>query len=725
VVGPGGDEPHYLVIAQSLLADHDLRVANNYAPEQYHKFFGGILRPDYMRPGANGQIYSIHAPGLPALLLPAYALGGYFGAVAMMCLIAALTALAVFDLARALAGPRAAVITWLAVCFTVPFIPEAWLLFPEGPGALAVAWAALWIWSEPDRRAAVWAWRGIVLALLPWMHTKFIVFTAALGAALLVRIWRNVRASAALAVPIALSVAAWLLSFYVLYGEFDPEAPYGDYVRINVLMKNIPRGLLGLMFDQKFGLLFYSPIYLVAVAGAWMMFRRSGTRYLALVLTGVTALFVASTTRLYMWWGGSSAPARFLVPILPCLAPMLAVAVAEARAAAARTLVWLWLGIGLAIGALGAIWPERFLLFSEPHGWARLLETIQAGSPLARSFPTFTNEDWQRPLRELAPWFAAAVAGLGAIVAAARWKTLRPLWVGVLGSVVFLFTAGVATGRASAEVREDTARRGALDLLWNYDGGRLRSLEYDTLRRADAARVLQIGAFSTRVPQGGVPITTVGPFALPPGTYEARVWHTGASQGEFVVAAANGAEFRRSAVGRENPTVFTFELPVEIAHVIVKAPDRSVVISQVDVAPLSIVPVSLRPDTPTRAIEALGRPGAYLVYGDDQSFPEGGVFWTRGTEPANVLVAPGGASRLRLTLHLGPRSGRVQLTIAGEERPVDVQANATTQVAVDVPQGVRLVPIRVQSPVWFRPSDVDHATDDTRSLGCQVRVDVE
>ena len=54
-----------------------------------------------MRRGQNGEIYSIHAPGLPAVLLPAYAIAGYAGALVIMWLMAALMALAVFDLADA------------------------------------------------------------------------------------------------------------------------------------------------------------------------------------------------------------------------------------------------------------------------------------------------------------------------------------------------------------------------------------------------------------------------------------------------------------------------------------------------------------------------------------------------------------------------------------------------------------------------------------------------
>src|SRR5207247_8901272 len=126
-------------------------------------------------------------------------------------------------------------------------------------------------------------------------------------------------------------------------------------------------GLIGLLFDQKFGLLFYSPIYLVAIAGAWLMVRQPETRYLGAVLIATVVLFSGSSSRLYMFWGGASAPARFLVPILPCLAPLIAVAVASARSASARALIGLWLVMGVGVAVAGIAWPSRLLLFSDPH----------------------------------------------------------------------------------------------------------------------------------------------------------------------------------------------------------------------------------------------------------------------------------------------------------------------------------------------------------------------
>ena len=53
---PGGDEPHYLLVAQSLLKDGDIKVANNYERQDYLEYWRGILHPHYSRPGVNGEL---------------------------------------------------------------------------------------------------------------------------------------------------------------------------------------------------------------------------------------------------------------------------------------------------------------------------------------------------------------------------------------------------------------------------------------------------------------------------------------------------------------------------------------------------------------------------------------------------------------------------------------------------------------------------------------------
>ena len=731
-LGPGGDEPHYLVITQSLLLDHDLQIENNHARGDYRRYFHADLRPDYYVRGTNGQIYSIHAPGLPALAVPAFAIGGYLGVVVFMGLLSALMALAVFDLAMRLTGERAALIAWAAACLTVPVVPQAWLVFPEVPGALITAWSALWLFERVDPGPNRWFWRGLALSLLPWLHTKFVILLACFGAALVLRSWRRPRSMVAFVVPIAVSGALWLYSFYAIYGVFDPQVPYGAFTETNMRLENIPRGMLGLLVDQKFGLLFYSPIYLLAAAGAWVMIRRPERRFEGLALLATIGVYLVSTTRLYMWWGGSSAPARFLMPIVPCLAPMIAVAAERTRAVAARALTGVWLSLSVGVAAAAVLWPRRLIVYSVPHGQGRLLEMLQGPAPLTFLVPTFTEQDWHAPLMSLVPWLLAAGVGVFAVTVASRRSRSCATLV-VVGVLAFVATGAAAARTPAPEVRDEIGRRGAIDLVWTYDPSSLRPFDFARMQKASPERLSQLGTIVVRRPPGeplqkGQPLA--GPFNLPAGEYEARIWFTGAAAhtGALTVSASDRAVVGQVSGALPNPAVVAFTLPVSARRLSVATADPGLgsAVSQVELRPTATVPPGARETFRTQAIESLaGRPGAYVMYTDDSAFPEGGVFWTRGTERATVVVAPAGASRIVLTLYPGPSSGDVVVTANGEDRRVPVVSGQARQVVLDAQPGQRLVSIGIQAPGMFRPSDVDPTSADQRRLGCQVRIGLE
>ena len=180
-----------------------------------------------------------------------------------------------------------------------------------------------------ERPALVWLLRGAALAWLPWLHTKFAVFLAIFAAALAWRLLRRPRLLIAFAAPIAVSGVLWLYSFYAIYGVFDPEAPYGDYTKIYVLTRNIPHGLLGLFFSQKFGLLPYAPIYLAAIAGAWIVLRDRDTRFLRRLAAESRRL---SRHGAAVCLGRIERTGAFSRAALPCLAPLVALAFKHAQA---------------------------------------------------------------------------------------------------------------------------------------------------------------------------------------------------------------------------------------------------------------------------------------------------------------------------------------------------------------------------------------------------------
>ena len=57
---PSGDEPHYLVISQSLWRDGDLKIENNHQRGDYREYYEPDLEPHYLTRGTDEEIYSIH-----------------------------------------------------------------------------------------------------------------------------------------------------------------------------------------------------------------------------------------------------------------------------------------------------------------------------------------------------------------------------------------------------------------------------------------------------------------------------------------------------------------------------------------------------------------------------------------------------------------------------------------------------------------------------------------
>src|SRR5687767_5289865 len=192
---PGGDEPHYLVITQSLLKDGDLEIGNNHRQRDYASFAPGNLPPHVQILRRDGRIYSIHAPGLPAVVAPAFAIGGYAGAVLLLLAIAALGSALTWHLAWLVTRRAdAAWFGWAAVTLSVTWIFHSFTIYPDGPGAvlmLSGAWALLRTDEERRNQASSvrpWLWHGAALAALPWMHSRFSVLAGGVAALVLLRL---------------------------------------------------------------------------------------------------------------------------------------------------------------------------------------------------------------------------------------------------------------------------------------------------------------------------------------------------------------------------------------------------------------------------------------------------------------------------------------------------------------------------------------------------------
>src|SRR5919202_838408 len=66
----GGDEPHYLLAAKSLVEDGDVDLSDEYARAAYSEFYPYVL--DRHGRSRAGRLHEPHGVGFPLLIAPAY-----------------------------------------------------------------------------------------------------------------------------------------------------------------------------------------------------------------------------------------------------------------------------------------------------------------------------------------------------------------------------------------------------------------------------------------------------------------------------------------------------------------------------------------------------------------------------------------------------------------------------------------------------------------------------
>ena len=315
--GPQGDEPHYLLMAASLVSDGDLDLANQYAERQYLPFYGGTLEPHVSRATAPGTAYSTHAPGLAVLVAPAYALGGYRGVVLFLSLLTALTAALLRDVVQDIYREGwTALATWAVVAFT-PVLPVyAVAVYPE---TVAVAVVAIVLWL---RRGALGPLTALVAGLLAgglvWLHPKLLPLGAVAVVALFPQV-RNKTARAAAILGFVLASCSFLLYMNATFGRPTLTAGFGNP---HLALANLPWGAIAQIFDRQRGLLALGPVWALALFGAFSRLRQNPRDSLLLLALAATPIAVGGVYS--EWGGGLGPPGRFPLPVLAPMSVLLA-----------------------------------------------------------------------------------------------------------------------------------------------------------------------------------------------------------------------------------------------------------------------------------------------------------------------------------------------------------------------------------------------------------------
>lgn len=276
-----GDEPHYLIIAASVVRDGDLDVGNNYKHDaRTAEIYGPV--PPHVTVRESGT-WPSHAPGLGVLLAMPFALGGPLGARAALCLFAGLLVWVVvwWFRDRLPAGDVALVTAGLLAGPTIFFGVSQ--VYPDGVGGIVAAALAVWLWASRDsaRTLAGWSAFWLCVGLLWWLHVKFLAPAAVLGAAGVWQIRRERATGADHRHPAAHLAAASLvliglltLGWWHFVAFQDVFGPRGLVAELSSPWLQRMQIFLGLHLDQGQGMFFQQPLLLPGLAALGYMARR-------------------------------------------------------------------------------------------------------------------------------------------------------------------------------------------------------------------------------------------------------------------------------------------------------------------------------------------------------------------------------------------------------------------------------------------------------------------
>ena len=725
---PGGDEPHYLVIAQSLWRDGDVRIENNHQRGDYLEYFGGTLRPDYLRRGADGQIYSIHLPGVPAIIAPLLALGGYGLVKFCLALASAAASASAWRTAYAVTGRAAAAwFGWAGAAVAAPVILLSFTVYPDGPASVVVVLAFALVAALRGRASRpVWWWAcaGLMPALLPWFHPRFSVLAASLGLVFAGRALgdtRPVRALTAIFVLPAASAIGWFGYYYAIYGRFNPSVAYGHYTQMS--LGRVPTGVLGLLFDQQYGLIVYAPVFAVGVAGLAVLARSH--RRLALEWSAVVVPYTFVTAMYHMWWGGFSSPARFIGATLLLYALPLAAAWAAATHVATRTVQSIALGVSAGIAVMLLAVERGDFVFNVRDVAAPWLAWASQMADLTRAVPSLFRSGPLIALAEAAVWMAAL---LGAWVTArglARAGDLKPgaaalLTVFMTGVAVTVSAAGIWTIEGASGTRVTAGQLRTLEAAGTPWGSRGALLE----SRAIVPPGVALGRLrlGSEPPAGATADIWLSLPFLPAGRY--RLWADCSTAASFELALLGGRSdgpFESWTVANAGAGAWSRDvtLPVGLSGVRVRG-DAG--------ARPSVRGVWLQPSfeggrpaplTDRRAASAW-RYGRVTVFAVASAYLEPDGLWTAGGRTAELVVQASPGERLAMfTMRAGPQPTHVNVRAGAFSLEASLAPGDARELAIPASRdGSALVTIRTDR--GFRPSEADPASSDRRLLGVRL-----
>ena len=359
-----GDEPHYLMSAQSLAFDGDFDLKNDYASRERTLRVAPSFPLDTNFQAADyrgtGEYRPLHGGGLSVVLAGPTGLWGLTGARLAMVLISALLADQLYRLLRDLRFRRPyRLLAWIATVFCMPVIVYTNQIYTEIPGALLLV-VLIRIMVRPTLSPVALAFGSAACAGLAWLHVRYVPLSVGALAGLAVAAvgversasgswlssarssigrlrrtawtrWRTL--TVPLIVPYFVGMAGLLFAFHYWYGSFNFNSAYaiwGDTTVGDAGRNFVYEFVLTDLLNPVAGWIPFVPVHWIGLAGLGCLIARFGWPAAACVavLAGYE-LLGASAGPLAGW----HLPGRYLVIIIPLIAIPIALVIQTVRPA--------------------------------------------------------------------------------------------------------------------------------------------------------------------------------------------------------------------------------------------------------------------------------------------------------------------------------------------------------------------------------------------------------
>jgi hypothetical protein len=264
--------------------------------------------------------------------------------------------------ATALPAAIAGVMLFLVLGYLTPLVaPRVWITLAYGLGTITFPYATMFFGHETAaalllisfcllfrmRRRGWSRWGGLAAGLFAGyaLITDFLSFTVVAGLAIyaLFIVWQELRqrnpeqrpwSQALLALlPFALGMVAFL-PLQMWYNQVCFGSPFASAYRFEIIKEfreGMSQGLMGitapklealfqLTLGQRRGIFYESPFLLFAIPGFYLMIRQKVLRLEGIVCAGIFVTTLLVNSGYYLWWGGATYGARFLLVGIPFLA---------------------------------------------------------------------------------------------------------------------------------------------------------------------------------------------------------------------------------------------------------------------------------------------------------------------------------------------------------------------------------------------------------------------